>query len=421
MVAPVNSPLFVSPFIKVPEQPLKVGTPELPGKLSWLRTDGARIVNERGEPVLLRGINLGGWLVEEMWMMPFKMDPPKDSKFKQIKDHVSLWNVAKERFDAPVVDEIRRALRKSWVGDIDYKKVKEAHLNCVRLPFIHDLMDEPGGLFPWLDKAIEKASKHNVYVILDMHGAPGRQSNEDHTGEEGSNLLFQVGAMVDKTVELWSKIAKRYKDNPTVAGYNLLNEPSGAANTATLHIVHDRIYRAIRAHDTRHMIIVEDGFKGIDRMPNIDAIGWQNVVLSTHLYPHHCKSEEEFLQSVQSVMKIATEQQALFKVPIYIGEFNVLGKCKEVSYGSVETVKKVISLLQDKGVSWSLWTYKIGAKGDKPSLWGLYSPKKRLDKINMYTDSKENILKKIKQFGTEHFEENKALGDVLRTTLPKKS
>ena len=381
------------------------------GKLPWLRAEGSRVVDEYGRPVILRGVNLGGWLVEETWMLPFETKPPAGSPFVPIKDHVSLWKVIETRFGKAEMENMRTAFRMAWLTESDFARIRAAGLNCVRLPFLSDIADEPNGLYPWLDRAIDAATKHDLYVILDMHGTPGRQSDKPHTGMENSSLLFRDPALVKKTTEMWAGIAQRYKDQPTVAGYDLMNEPMGASNGATLYLVYDQIYRAVRAHDARHLIFIEDGFKGVDHMPNPAIAGWHNVIFSTHTYARNAKSEEDFLAKMHRLTAQFTEQQTAFKVPMYLGEFNV------VPCGTTETIKKIIINLQAKEISWSLWSYKNAGKMGKHSLWGLYNRPKRLKKIDPFQDSQKEIMKKIEQLYTEDFQENTALLEVFRSTI----
>jgi endoglucanase len=380
-------------------------------KLPWLHTEGERIVDDQGKTVNLRGINLGSWLVEEMWMMPFETNPPEKSQFKKINDHVSLWKTFEIRFGKTGAVEIRKAFRNTWLTDTDFGKIKAAGLNCVRLPFIHDLMGQPDGLFPWLDRVIDAASKQGIYVILDMHGAPGRQSDSQHTGHEKSCKLFKDLALVQKTAELWAKISERYKNRSAVAGYDLLNEPMGAPNTPTLSLVHDQIYRAIRKIDTKHIVFIEDGFKGIDHMPHPAIAGWNNIVLSTHSYPHPAKTAEEYVANLDKFMEKLGTQSKILKAPIYIGEFNV------EPFGNAETIRKIITTLESKDMSWSFWTYKkVSGKKGKASMWSLYAPKEKIKRINPFLDTKEKVLKRIKQLHTDNFEVNKALQEVFQQT-----
>ena len=389
---------------------LGLATIQAQDRLPWLKTDGGRLVDEAGKTVVLRGINLGGWLIEETWMMPFKTTPPEASPFLPIKDRVSLWRTFEVRFGTAEMNRIRTALRNAWITDADFAKIKMAGLNCVRLPFIFDLMEEPNGLFPYLDRAVESANRYGLYVILDMHGAPGRQSDKQHTGEENADRLFTDPAMIKKTVEIWAQIAARYKDRSAVAGYDILNEPMGAPDITTLCLVQDQIYRAIRAQDVKHIVFFEDGFKGVDRLPDPAIAGWQNVVFSTHTYTHTNESKQEFVKSVQNLMTTVGAKQAVTKTPIYLGEFNV------EPYGKAEMIKEFITNLQAKDMSWSVWTYKMAGLKGRGSLWGLYSAPKHMKRINPFTDSKEKIFKKIQLLRTENFEQNKELLEVFRST-----
>src|SRR5205814_7557477 len=123
-----------------------------------------------------------------------------------------------------------------------------------------------------------------IYAILDMHGAPGGQSPEEHTGELGRNELFKSRPLQERTARLWTAIARRYRDRPEIAGYDLLNEPTGAPDDAALIALHDRLYRAIRSMGQRHLLIMEDGYKGWGALPDPRRQGWQNVAYSTHVY-----------------------------------------------------------------------------------------------------------------------------------------
>lgn len=383
-----------------------VMTGSLSAALPWLHTEGGHIVDEQGKRVLLRGVNLGGWLVEEMWMVPFKTQPPHGAPFQQIKDHDSLWRCLTQRFGQNEMESMRHAFRENWLQESDFKRIRAAGFNCVRLPFLYDLETEALGLFYWLDTAVEAASRHGLYVILDMHGTPGRQSNEPHTGKEQNNQLFQDRALVQRTMDVWAKIAEHYKNCPTVAGYDLMNEPMGAPNHATLYLVQDHIYRVIRQRDPRHLIFIEDGFKGIEHMPHPHIADWQNVVLSIHFYPRHANAMEEFLQKILRF----TAALRMKRMPLYLGEFNV------EPHGNAQGMKRFVNVLQADGISWSMWTYKTTGHKAKRSLWGLYCAPKKLEKVNPFKDSKKEIYKKIKQYRTEHCEANQELIRLFQET-----
>jgi hypothetical protein len=370
--------------------------------LPWLRAEGTRIVDPGGRPVILRGVNLGGWLVEEMWMMPFQTKPPAGSEQLEVKDHVSLWRTVEKRLGTRERDRMRAALRNAWTTDADFDRIRAAALNCVRLPFTFDLLDEADG-FTWLDGALERARRRNLYVILDLHGAPGRQSGEHHTGEAGVDRLFKDDANVRATERVWERIARRYRDRPEVAAYDLVNESMGARDASAVYALQDRLYRAIRNVDRRHIIVVEDGYKGIDSFPQPARMGWKNVVFSTHHYRFDARSLADqnrgALGHVDAVDKLSKARG----VPHLVGEFQF------EPHGNAETLSLFIKALEARGHSWTIWTYKTALTAGGGGMWGWYRAAGPLQPLDPFRDSAADFLRKLDQVRTERLVEDKAM------------
>jgi len=297
--------------------------------------------------------------------------------------------------------------RRNFITPADFARLKSDGANCVRLPFSVDLENEPGGLFRWLDFAVAQAKAQGLYVILDMHGAPGRQGSEHHTGEEGVNLFFKDARFRAQTAALWGAIAAHFKNEPAVAGYDLLNEPVGAANAATLHLVSNELYQAVRAVDVNHIIIIEDGYKNPDQMPDPQIMGWKNVVYSFHSYKFDAKTADDYDSHLKWwVMAQSKGVQDKWQVPVYLGEWNL------EPHGNPEKARQYAQTLSAGGVSWSLWTYKTSSKWSG-SMWGLYTPKTGLAAINPFTDSFEQIAAKIPEVRTENLARNDELAAAL--------
>jgi hypothetical protein len=365
----------------------------------WLLTKGKRIEDSQGNRVVLQGVNIGNWLVEEHWMMPFEKSPPKRSSLNPIVDHQSLWNVLETRFGKATMHEMRKKYRESWLQDKDFDRIKALGFNSVRVPFLCDIVDEPEGLFVWLDSVISSCKKRDLYVILDMHGAPGGQSAEQHTGYLGQNRFFSDPSLIQKAAKIWEAIAEHYKDEPTVAGYDLLNEPKGAESNKQLYAASHTLYKAIRSKDSRHLIFIEDGFKGIKFMPNPTEFGWQHVVYSTHMYPH----ENGFSATIQK----AIDKRIAYKVPFYFGEFNV------APHGTLQELKAVIEEMQEAKISFSFWSYKIYRKTKNPTLWAFYQASKHVSRIDPYKDSAKEIFKKVEKLNSDNFTVNKDLASLF--------
>lgn len=375
--------------------------------LSWLRTQDTHLVNEQGTTVTLKGFNLGGWFIQEMWMMPFQTKPPDGSGLAEVKDQVGLWNTIEKRLGAAPTQRVKDALRSAWITEDDFKRLSDAGFNAVRLPFSYDLLQEPNG-WSWLDRALDWGKAHHVYVILDMHGAPGRQSGDQCTGEAGRNQLFHDPAMMDATIKLWTTIAQRYANRPEVAAYDLLNEPTGVSEVATLHLAHDHLYRAIRAVDPRHIIIIEDGYKGPTTFPAPAIAGWTNVMFSVHQYRFDAKTGQDQLGGLQT-LATAQQQGKARNVPLYLGEFNLEPHGADIA-------GEYLSAVQENGWSWSWWTYKI-ANTWTGSLWGWYSSKPGLQLLDPFHDSAEEMLLKIEQVRTPNLVENETLTKAMRVAL----
>ena len=374
---------------------------------SFLHAEGRRILNEAGTEVVLSGLNLGGWLVEEMWMLPFTTVPPSASALPRITSHVTLWQTIENRFGRTEMLRLRKTWRDTWVTQSDFERIKGAGVNCVRLPFLFDSIEEPDGVFPWIDRALGWARELGLYVILDLHGAPGRQSVEHHTGQADVNKLFKDPAMVAQTLNVWRRIAKRYADHPEVAGYDLLNEPMGAPNDATLYVVQDSIYRAIREIDSRHLIFIEDGYKGIEQMPDPAVVGWQNVVFSPHCYNFSAKNEADHGKNLEAFVAKIEKQRGERQVPIYIGEFNI------EPHASTAMLSRFLETFKKQGISWALWTYKSAMRNGGGGMWSWYRSPSSIRVLDPFYDSVPDLIQKMEQVRTEKLEES-PMGKVLR-------
>src|ERR1700722_1942956 len=156
-------------------------TPPKPSALTPLHAEGTAIVDAHGQPVILRGCNLGNWLLNELWMMD--MERPDDPK-----DHWQLEELLQQRFGAQEKEQLLTLFRENWIQPRDFNIIKSWGFNVVRLPIYYDLLEDdatPGQFrpdaFKWLDRAVNMATTAGIYVILDLHGAPGGQSNDQCT------------------------------------------------------------------------------------------------------------------------------------------------------------------------------------------------------------------------------------------------
>ena len=196
----------------------------------FLTTKGQDIVNQKGEKIRLKGVNLGAWMIWEDWLCPYE----------ESLDHYTILEILTERFGEEKAYELMDIYMDNWITEYDLDEIKSMGFNCVRVPFwfrnfYYDdngrkILDENGEWdFSRLDWVIEECNERKLYVVLDMHGAVGYQSDAPHNGKKGECGLYddtdQGERYRELTDELWTAIASRYKNEPAVAMYDLLNEP----------------------------------------------------------------------------------------------------------------------------------------------------------------------------------------------------
>ena len=348
-----------------------------------LRTYGTTIrkgpTDEIGDVVVLRGVNLGNYLLIEPWLSGWGPGNITSTETVTETDYYTIRSVLEARLGADSRDALLQTYRDSYLTDADFDILMRMGVNLVRLPIYYgELQDDDGELIPGsfekLDRIVNACADRGIYVLLDLHGAPGAQSEECCTGRCDYNRLFQgtepeQALFQTRTVELWEAIAERYKDNTMVMGYDLLNEPMGATDLMQLWDFYDRLYDAIRAKDSDHIIVME-AIWDLDTLPHPSEYGWENVVYQLHTYCSWCEDENEsYANRVEAHKRFIDNKIALvqrrqvgcrYQVPILIGEFH--------AYDSREVWEYYLEHFNDQGWSWTIWTYKMAIPN---STWGL--------------------------------------------------
>jgi len=323
----------------------------------FLKADGKRIVNVQGGNVLLRGVGLGGWMLQEGYMLHLN----KDGQQHKIK----------ERIEALVGKEQTDAFYKAWLSNNTTKSdIDSLHawgFNSVRLPMHFNLFtlpvdEEPvAGKNTWLpvgfeltDSLIAWCRSNHMYVILDLHAAPGGQGNDLNISDRDPSKpsLWQSEANRQKTIALWQKIAARYANEPTVGGYDILNEPNWGfedtlndrnglkeqKNEPLKQLLKD-ITQAIREVDKKHLIIIEGNGWGNNYHGMLGP--WDNnMVLSFHKYWNYNDR-----QSIQHILD--TRDQ--YNIPVWVGE---------TGENSNTWFTEAIRLFEKNNIGWSWWPLK---------------------------------------------------------------
>ena len=323
----------------------------------FLKTNGQQIVNEKGQPVLLRGIGLGGWMLQEGYMLGITADGQQQHRIRQRIDSLIGPRATQEFYDTWLANHTTR-------GDID--SLKAWGFNSVRLPMHYNLFTLPvekepvAGQHTWLPKGFEMVDSllawcaaNKIYLILDLHAAPGGQGNDLNISDRDPSLpsLWESEANRNKTIALWRKLAERYASQQWIGGYDILNEPNyGFVDTADRNGLKETkneplkkllvdITKAIREVDKNHIIIIEgngwgNNYNGM--LPPWD----DNMVLSFHKYWN--KNDEASIQHI-----LQTRER--YNVPVWLGE---TGENSNVWFA------QAVQLLEDHKIGWAWWPLK---------------------------------------------------------------
>ncbi|HVI97870.1 MAG TPA: cellulase family glycosylhydrolase [Sphingomonas sp.] len=321
----------------------------------FLHAEGTHIVDGDGKPMLLRGMGLGGWMLQEGYMLGLG-DLGKGQQHV-IRAHIADL-IGEERTAA-----FYRAWLDHYVTKADIDAMGRWGFNSIRLPMHYNLLlDEtaPAGVDRWnedgfrrIDTLIDWARANRIYVILDLHAAPGGQGTDLPIADRdpAKPSLWDNAENQRRTVALWKKLAARYADEPWVGGYDILNEPNwdfegeggghGCKETrnAPLTALLERITTAIRAVDRNHMIIIEGNCWGNNYAGMLPP--WDdNMVLSFHKY-WNANTDEE----LATILGLRER----YGVPVWLGES---GENSNVWF------RDAIRLVESRGIGWSWWPLK---------------------------------------------------------------
>lgn len=308
----------------------------------FISVKGKEITGTNGKPMLLKGTNLGNWMVPEGYMF----------KFKDVSSPRLIDEAITEMIGPDGAKDFWEKYLDNYVTEADIRYLKSTGMNSLRVPFNYRLFtsesylgtnDENRG-FTLLDKLIKWAKKEDIYLILDMHCAPGGQTGDNIDDGYGYPFLFENEKSQELAISIWKKIAGRYQNEPVIMGYDLLNEPiahyfDAAKLNPLLEPLYKRITKEIRAVDKNHLIFLG----GAQWDGNFTVFGPPfdpKLVYTFHTYWTEVKQEV-----IQKYIGFRDK----YNVPIYIGE---TGENKD------EWIKGFRELLEKNNIGWNYWPYK---------------------------------------------------------------
>jgi endoglucanase len=319
----------------------------------FLRTHKTSIVGADDQPVLLKGVNFGGWLMMEAY---FTHAP-------NLPQQVFEKEFAKQ-CGAKALSELLGKFRDNFITEADVKQVASWGMNCIRLPFHYKIAADRKTIH-YLDEVTAWARKYKVYLILDLHAAPGAQNHDWHSDSKGGAQLWTKKAHRHKTYDLWQRLADRYKDETIIAGYDVLNE-AVLQDAGLLNEFYRESIKAIRRVDQNHILFIE-GAHWAQQIDVLDDFKDDNWVYSIHFYEPHeftfnlapfirypwdgCNTDV-LRRRMEGYFRFAQNKQR----PVHVGEFGV--NYRQGVYNEHLYLQDELKCFNDFGFHWNYWTYK---------------------------------------------------------------
>ncbi len=376
---------------------------------SFLRASGPRIVNASNQEVILNGMNLGGWMVQEGYMMKPGWQG-LNGRQTQGTVKQTLYNAGMSDAD---VETFYQNYRQNFITKADIDYIASKGFNCVRLPLHYDLFLTPaqravrngvlrgttsydayvGALTNWynsnqlftdpanmealrmIDNVLSWAAANQLYVILDLHAAPGAQGTDLNIADALVPLDFWNKPIYqDITNRLWATVAARYKNDARIAMYDLLNEPNNVPSNQQINSVLQRLINTVRAQGDQHLLMLEGNGWGNDYnyLEKRTFTNTANLVYNSHRYSgatypldNNVNSTDPGNANNLRTIGNLTRFRADNDVPIWVGE---------TGENTDNWMRDAARNLNSVGIGWCHWTYKRFENGNNAAFMHINPP-----------------------------------------------
>jgi len=308
----------------------------------FAHTDHKQIVDAAGKLLLVRATNLGNWLVPEGYMWLFQGGPQSPTEIRALvlellgpEESAAFW----------------QKYRENYVTREDIALLHRAGFNAIRVPLHYSFFesDDAEG-FRLLDRLIGWSRAENLYVVLDLHAAPGGQTGANIDDSAGYPWLYQSPQEQEHLIAIWRRLATHYRDEPAVLGYDLLNEPIPhfprlAPLNPSLEPLYKKLSGEIRKVDAHHILFLG----GAQWDTNFSVFGKPFDANTAYTFHKYWTAPDE------SVIRQYIDFRERYDVPIWMGESGE---------NTDEWIAQFAKALEKNNIGWAFWPYK---KMQKPS------------------------------------------------------
>ena len=363
----------------------------------FIRINGPDLVTPDGEKFLIQGINLGNWLNPEGYMFYFS--------------NVNCYRTMNDAFCEMVGPDFTawfwQEFKKNYITKEDITYIRQTGMNSIRIPFHYKLFTDEDymGLtnnqngFEIIDQLLDWCREEGLYVIFDMHDAPGGQTGDNIDDSYGYPWLFESEESQALCCDIWKRIAHRYANDTIVLGYDLLNEPIAhyfkddfPHLNANLEPFYKRCTAAIREVDNNHIILLA----GAQWNSNFEVFSdWtfdDKIMYTCHRY---------WCDTLQNNIQDYVDFRDKVNLPMYMGE---TGENTDQWVGSWRR------LMEKNNIGWHYWPYKKMARG---ACMMIIPTPENWDVVVDYTKADRSSFAKIREARPDQAIVRQALTDLL--------
>ncbi len=361
----------------------------------FITINGADLIQPDGSKLFIMGTNLGNWLNPEGYM--FRFSKTNSGRF--------IDEMFRQLVGPDFTDEFWKAFKDNYITYEDVKFIKSTGSNTIRLPFHYKLFTDEDymGLtvaqdgFARVDSVVKWCRAEGLYLILDMHDAPGGQTGDNIDDSYGYPWIFESAASQKLYCDIWRKIAAYYKNEAVILGYELFNEPIAPyfPNVDELNGKLEDVYKmgvaAIREVDKNHIILLGGSQWNGNFKPFKDSKFDDKIMYTCHRYGGDATKEaiSNFIQFRDSV-----------NLPMYMGE---------IGHNSNEWMASFCQAMKESNIGYTFWPYK---KMDGSSFVGITPPENWANVVN-FSEAPRTTYKEIRDARPDQAVSRKVLMDFI--------
>jgi endoglucanase len=316
---------------------------QAPAASSFVHANGPQLMTPDGHSLLLKGINLGNWLEPEGYMFLFEHGPQSTTEIEALIEELAGPDAAARFW---------KEWRENYITREDIDFIRRAGMNSVRIPLHYKFFLNSDEGFPLLDRVIAWCREAHIWVVLDLHCAPGGQTGTNIDDSGGYPWLFRSPEAQRQTIAVWKRLAEHYRNEPAVLGYDLLNEPiphfpALQPLKSELEPLYRRISSAIREVDPNHVVIL-GGARWDTDFSVFSTPFDKNVMYTFHKY---------WMTPDQASVQEYVDFRARYNVPVWLGESGE---------NTDDWVRQFAALLEKNNIGWCFWPYKKMERSSAP-------------------------------------------------------